>query len=195
MSDPPPLPGGPRPSTSLVTVVGWVCLVSGVLGVLVSLTQVASGAMLPDDHALRLLAPLSDELPELPPLMLWYYTNTLLIGLLSLAVSVLLVVVGRGLLRRHEWARKAFIALLLLGTLWQLASIWAMPQFLEGMLVLQGASMPEGMVLPPQFATFMHGMLAVVALFVLLFAALHAWLVWKLCTARVRAEFEPVDRG
>ena len=178
-----------------MTVVGWVCLVSGVLGLLVSLTQVASGAMLPDDHTLRLLAPLSAELPELPPLMHWYYTNTLLIGLLSLAASVLLVVMGRGLLRRREWARKGFIAVLVLGTLWQLASIWAMPQFLEGMLVLQGASMPEGLELPPEFAIFLQGILALVVLFVLLFTALHACLVWKLCTPRVRAEFEPVDPG
>ncbi len=192
---PPPVPAAEavprRPGASFVTVLAWVSLVAGGLGVMYSVVQLLTGLFVPD-FQMQMLNPTGAALPPLPPMMHWIYANTVSLALGSLLMSAALVAVARGLLHRREWARLGFIALLVLGTLWQLGMVWMVPQIIEGTLAVQMAVLPPGEL--DELGGFMESMTTmftvVAAVVVLVFTALHAWIVWKLYTAEVRAEFD-----
>lgn len=188
---PPPIPGGARPSSSFVTVLAWISIALALLGLLYGLMQTVMGLVLPADFYLRMLNPYGGEPPRLPPLMHWIYTNTLLMGVLMLVLSAIFLWVSWGVLKRREWGRKGFIAVLVLGTLWQFACIFALPQFIEGMLAVQAGALPQGQTMPPELEGFMTAAMLMGGVVAVVFAALHLWIVWKLCTPAVRAEFDP----
>ena len=189
MNQPPPLPQTARPSNSFVTVLAWISIALALLGLLYGLVQSVMGLVMPQDYYLRMLNPYGGEIPQLPPLMHWIYTNTLLMGLLMTVLSALFLWVSWGLLKRREWGRKGFIAILVLGALWQFACLLAIPQFIEGMLAIQAGAMPQGQALPPELKSFMTAAMMMGGVVALVFAGLHAWIVWKLCRPAVRAEF------
>jgi hypothetical protein len=188
---PPPIPGDARPGNNFVTVLAWISIGLALLGLLYGLVQTVMGLVLPADFYLRMLNPYGGEPPALPPLMHWLYTNTLLMGLLMLVLSAVFLWVSWGVLKRREWGRKGFIAVLILGTLWQFACIFALPQFIEGMLAIQGGALPQGQTLPPEFEGFMTAAMLMGGLVAVVFAVLHLWIIWKLCTPAVREEFSP----
>lgn len=188
---PPPIPGTERPSGSFVTVLAWISIALALLGLLYGLMQTVMGLVLPDDFYLRMLNPYGGEPPRLPPLMHWMYTNTLSMGVLMFVLSAVFLWVSWGVLKRREWGRKGFIAVLVLGTLWQFACIFALPQFIEGMLAVQAGALPQGQTMPPELEGFMTAAMLMGGAVAVVFAALHLWIVWKLCTPAVRAEFDP----
>lgn len=188
---PPPIPGNARPSSSFVTVLAWISIALALLGLLYGLMQTVMGLVLPADFYLRMLNPYGGEPPRLPPLMHWIYTNTLLMGVLMLVLSAIFLWVSWAVLKRREWGRKGFIAVLVLGTLWQFACIFALPQFIEGMLAVQAGALPQGQTMPPELEGFMTAAMLMGGAVAVVFAALHLWIVWKLCTPEVRAEFHP----
>lgn len=185
---PPALPDMRPPGNSFVTVLAWLSIAAGALGVVYGVIQLCTALFMPQLQ-MQMLNPTGAPLPPLPPLMDWYYANNFWIALATVLTSTALLAVSRGVLRRREWARRAFIALLVLGTLWQLAWVWAMPQIVEGTLAVQMATLPG-----EDAAELVDGMVnmatVITALIVLVFLALHAWIAWKLCTPTVRAEFE-----
>ena len=67
---PPPLPQPvQRPGGNFVTVMAWISVALGLLGVAYGVMQVAMGLFLPADFYLRMLNPYGGEPPALPPLM------------------------------------------------------------------------------------------------------------------------------
>lgn len=190
MNLPPPIPGSARPSGSFVTVLAWISIALALLGVVYGLVQTVMGLAMPQDYYLRMLNPYGGELPQLPPLMHWIYTHTLLMGLLMTVLSAIFLWVSWGLLKRKEWGRIGFIAVLVLGALWQFACVLVIPQFLEGMLAIQAGMLPQGQAMPAEFEAFMTAAMLMGGLVALVFAGLHGWIIWKLCAPAVRAEFD-----
>jgi hypothetical protein len=179
-----------RPSTSFVTVLAWISIAMALLGLMYGVMQAIVGLVMPPDYYLRMLNPYGGEPPQLPPLMDWIYTHTLLLGVLMAALSAVFLWVSWGVLKRREWGRKGFIAVLVLGTLWQFASLLAIPQFIEGTLAIQAGAFPQGLAMPPELETFMTAAMLMGGGVAVVFAALHVWIIWKLCTPPVRSEFE-----
>jgi len=188
---PPPLPlPTARPRTSFVTVLAWISLPVAGLGVAYGVIQLLMGLLMPADTQLRMLSPAGGALPALPPMMAWVYANTALMGGLTLLSSAAFLVASWGLLKRRESGRRGFIAVLVLGTLWQWAWVWVVPQIIQATLALQSSALNTGQDMPMQLEEGLVTLItAMVALMVLLFTGLHAWIVWKLCTTSVRAEF------
>lgn len=192
---PPPLPQrAQRPSGNFVTVMAWISVALGLLGVAYGVMQVVMGLFLPADFYLRMLNPYGGEPPALPPLMQWIYTHTLLMGLLTLVVSAVFLWVSWALLKRREWGRKGFITLLVVGTLWQFGSIGLLPQILEGTLALQAGALPPGQAMPPALESMMSAVMLMGGVVAVMFATLHVWIIWKLCTPAIRAEFDTLQR-
>ena len=189
---PPPLPRTAPPTGGFVTVLGWISLAMATLGALYGAMQIVSGLMFPGDRYLRLLSGNGEgALPSLPPLMQWIYTHTLWMGVLMVALSLLLLLVSWALLQRREWGRKLFIALLVIGTVWQFASLFALPQLVEGTLAMQAGALPQGQEMPPELQIFIRGAMWLGGAVSVVFAGIHAWLIWKLCTPPIRAQFAP----
>ena len=189
---PPPLPLAKPRSGGFVTVLAWVPLGMALLGVLYGASQIITGLMFPADRYLRLMTAAGGEPPVLPPLMHWIYTHTFWMGVLMVAMSLALLLASWGLLKRREWGRRLFIALLVLGTLWQFAALFALPQIIEGTLAMQAGMLPPGQGMPPELQAFMTVAMWLSGLAAVVFAGIHAWLIWKLCTRRVREEFVPL---
>ncbi len=186
---PPPLPSRKAPSGGFVTVLGWISLAMALLGLVYGVVQIVSGLLFPAGRYLDLVGAQGADVPQLPPLMLWMQTHTLWMGLLMAGLSLVLLLVSWAMLKRREWGRKLFIVLLVVGTLWQFASLWALPQTVEGTLAMQAGMLPQGQAMPAEFQALMTAAMWMGGVVSVVFAGIHAWLIWKLCTPKIRAEF------
>jgi uncharacterized membrane protein AbrB (regulator of aidB expression) len=97
------------------------------------------------------------------------------------------------LLKRREWGRRLFIALLVLVVVWQIVMIplqWSMMDHFQGLMMMGQEVRPEmqaKMQAQMEASSIISRLFS--AAFGLVFAALFAWLIWKLRSPRVRAEF------
>jgi hypothetical protein len=194
-SIPPPLPSAspatPSPRSGaqgFVTVLAWITLVLGGLGVAYGALQMALSGLMSSDAYLQLLTPAGSA--PLPPLMHWMLTHYFETGLFEVIASVLLGWLGWGLLKRREWARLTFIAYLALGTLMTFGGIWYLPAMMDASLSMQASLMAPGEGMPPELEGFRKLMLVFSVVVALVFTALHGGIIWKLCTAGVRVQFQ-----
>lgn len=178
----------PAPSR-LVTVLGWVTVALGLLGAIQGLVQVLMGLVVPGGSLATVFAPYGGPPPELPPLLAWYLRHDLALGVATLLVSALLGWIGLSLVRRRPWARLAFIAYVVLGTVLMFASLPLVSALMQAMFDAQFAQ--AGMSIPDDFRSFVQVYVLMVAGMFVVLALFHAWLVWKLCTHAIRAEFAP----
>ena len=180
---PPPLPT----ATGFVTVLGRISMVLAVLGVLWALVQMGFALLLPDSVVASVAAQ-----PEAPSAVIWMLEQRNALALAMLALSLLFLAVAWGLLKRQEWGRLGFIALLLLGAAANFAALLLVDPFfdsLRDMFPAQRLDSPDGRQFIAQMRfnrnmTWASGLLGAIGI-----GALHGWIVWKLCTAAVRAEF------
>jgi len=103
-----------------------------------------------------------------------------------LALCVVTLVSAIGLLKRKNWARLAFIGVMALGVLWNLAGM-VLPFFIFSSMP------PVADDTPPEFrASFdlmMNIMTAFTVVIGLAFAGLFAWIIKKLVSDEIRHEF------
>ena len=182
MSTPPPL------RSRFVTVLAWLFIGMAGFATLISVLQnlMLQWLFLP---AMRMQAmpPLPPGLPE--PMqwmfghMAWFFRAFLLVAATTLVAAI-------GLLRRHEWARRLFIALMGLAIAYQLFGLAWQWWFMGSMDAFMRA---PGM--PADMDAFMHGFMRVAQVFGTLVAlalcVLFGWIIRRLCSAPVRAEFRP----
>lgn len=183
MNTPPPLPA----TTAFVTVLGRVSIVLAVLGLLWALVQVLFVLMLPMD----LLAQVEAQ-PGMPALLAAAMQYRSALALAMLALSLGLLVVSWGLLQRREWGRLGFIAALVLGAVVNFAALLLVGPFFDSLqdLFPPGMADPgDGWQIDAQLRMTRNLVMASGLIGALAIAGVHGWLVWKLCTAQVRAEF------
>ncbi len=180
----PPLP--PAPPSTFVTVMAYLSLALGAMGVAsgglqaVMLASVAPGELMHQQFAASGIT--------LPPALLQVFDHLGLLNLLSLLFSAAFTAASWGLLKRREWGRLGFIACLVLGAVLGLATLWWMMQLMAWINTAVSADLAAT---DPVFAGMQSAMKFMLAISALLVAALHAWIIWKLCTPAVRAEFRP----
>ncbi|AKC86921.1 hypothetical protein [Pseudoxanthomonas suwonensis] len=183
MNTPPPLPV----ATGFVTVLARISLVLAALGLLWALAQTVLALLLPDAAVARMAAE-----PGVPPGLLWTLEHRHALSLAVLLLSALFLAVAWGLLKRREWARLGFIALLVAGALANFAGLALVGPFFDGLVGMFPAEYldtPDGRQFTAQMQFNRNTTFATSLLGALFFAGLHGWIVWKLCTAPVRAEF------
>jgi hypothetical protein len=110
------------------------------------------------------------------------------------ALSVATLACAIGLLRRKNWARVAFVAIMALGIIWNLSGIWLQEQMMS--------SFPKPPVHDPRMAEFDAGfetMMAIMrfamAAFAIAISALFAWIIKRLVSESARAEFGALRQG
>ena len=175
----------PPPRSSFVTVMAGLTLALAVLGVAGNTLQALLVLAFPQSADLAALLPPGTPLPAA---LAWLGRHALALSLWSALGSALMGVVSWALLRRREWARLAFIALLLLAA----AANFACIPLVDGALAMTppagggdaAAQMDEALA-PVRAA--LHAMLWIGALAI---AGLHGWIAWRLCRPEIRAEFD-----
>lgn len=109
--------------------------------------------------------------------------------LIPWVLSVLMLISAIGLLRRMEWARKTFIALLSFGVLWSAASLLFIYFAGFDAPAIPGGAANEYRETVQQFDSFRIGMQIFTTIFALLISGLFIWIIRNLTTPAVSDEF------
>lgn len=179
-----PFPAASVQRSTFVTVLAWIAIVMAGFTTFVGVLQniMVSTMMSFDDMPL----PSGPEFEQIPEFMRFLMANVRWAFLAFLMVSAATLASAIGLLRRKEWARLAFIGLLSLGIVWNIAGI-----FIQHSMLGSAAMAP--MHAPPEFRAEFERMAMMMGIFSVVFAVavsvLFGWIIKRLCSAPVRAEF------
>ena len=158
-----------------VTVLAWLFIVFAALGLLMSVAQNIMISFMP-------------SFPE-PSDANFLERNFRILFLVPLVLSLVMLGISIGLLKRREWARKSFIGFLSFSVLYLAASLLFM--WLMGMdspTVPQGAS-SDFQDTARQFESMRLTMFVVMTIFVVGFSGLFIWIIGKLMQPVVCDEF------
>jgi hypothetical protein len=166
-----------------VTVTAWVFIVLAALASVSALLQKAEiASFMPGLTVVGNVQPL----PLLTGLLMGYLPWVVGAGL---AVSLATLACAVGLLLRLEWARRSFIALLVLAIVANVAGLWLQQEMLQSLV----SNTLQGSPLPPLAANVFGGFVTaarVMAVLVTVGACLLlVWIIRRLMSPSVRQEF------
>ena len=174
------------PRASFVTVVAWIYI--GLEGL------TAFVLVLQNIFVNMLYEPIREAIARtpgkvtMPPLFAWAFDHLRLILALCLLVALIKLIAAIGLLRRRNWARLLFIGILAFSVAWSFATI-----ALQQLILSSPIMMPVPPNAPENFDEAMEGMMVgmrvVSALFAIGFAVLFGWMIKKLLSPAIMAEF------
>jgi hypothetical protein len=171
----------PVAPSAFVTVLGWLMIGGSLLGILSSLAPLAASSVMPA------------MLGDLPPEMQLPFSPLAVIRWLALA-SLLsagyTLYAAAALIGRRNWARRFFILMFALGLACNLLLLVSMGlmSWAGGLAWLDGAMVPAGVGV-------VFGMLANLLLgWTVLATLLLWWLIHRLRSPSIRAEFAPPER-
>jgi hypothetical protein len=184
----PDLPrGSEAPRSSFVTVVAWIFIVLAGFTTFISVLQnIMINTMFPLDELRTARA----SEPGMPPFFDFIFGNIRLFFLAILVVSAVTCASAIGLLLRKNWARLVFIAILALGIAWNLGGLVLQQIMIDSMMKFP---MTAGKSVPADFEAGMQGMMIAIrvfsAVFALGFSVLYGWLIKRLISPSIVAEF------
>jgi hypothetical protein len=172
----------PRRST-FINVLAWLFIVIGGFSTFVSILQnIMVRMMFHSDEANQAFRQ-AESAKEIPAFAGFIFNHMDLFFLSFLVVSASSLVSAIALLKRKNWARVVFIVLMALGIVWNIAGVVLqftmfnnMPEFAN-----RGA--------PPEFQSMMRIMQGATVIMVIAFTALFCWIIKKLVSPQIRAEF------
>lgn len=171
---------GPAQRSTFVTVLAWLLIVFAGFATFIGIMQnIMIHTIMPID---RMPAD-APGMERMPGIFRFLFSNVRLFFLSFLVLSAVALVSAIGLLKRRNWSRLLFVGLFGLGILWNIAGV-----ILQQVVI---SSMPTPAGAPPEFESAATFMLLFGVLFAAAFSALFGWLMFKLLSRRVRAEFLP----
>ncbi len=120
---------------------------------------------------------------QMPPLYKFMFAHMRGFVLGMLVMSSFVMVSAIGLLKRWNWARIAFIVFLVFGIVWNVSSV-----FLQFSLFSSMTPVPEAADLPV-FQVMQTVVPVFIAVIGLAFAVLFGWIIKRLVSDKVKAEF------
>lgn len=170
--------------STFVSILSWVFIVLSGMGTLMMLLEVTMFFLLPFDELMQ-QQPAQPGMPFGPGLVLGLMRGFMVF---MLALSLWMLASSIGLLLRKNWARISFIVLMVISVVFQLLGlVWAAVMGFAFHALPQ--SMPPGQPGADFFQTFAYVMVGVSVVFNLGLSALFIWIIYKLRSAPVRAEF------
>ena len=173
-----------RKQSTFVTVVAWIFIALSGFGTAISILQnilVQTVFRSPEVSQAVQTPP-----PGTPPFAAfmtahfqWFFLAFLLVSAFMLASSI-------GLLKRRNWARLSFIGLLSLAILWQIGGLALQFSMISSMRQQFSAAAVQG---GPDMAPFFIGIAVVSVLFAVGFSVLFGWIIKRLLSPAVVAEF------
>jgi hypothetical protein len=166
-----------------VSVTAWVFIVFAAAFSMLALIQGAATASLLPGLALRFDAkPLQGLAGLLAAHMPWVAGVTLALSAATLAAAI-------GLLLRLEWARRTFIALVVLAIVANVAGVWLQQELLQGLIDHTLSRSPLPREAAGVFGGFATAARAAAVALSLATCALLGWIIQRLSTQSVRQEF------
>jgi|GEM_PF-511767 len=178
----------PAPRSTFVTVVALVFLVFSGMGVLVGVLQnVMINVLFPADFFEQ--AAMMQPEPGMPPFLPWVFGNFKLFFALALLLSLAHFVAALGLFKRWVWARWLFIGLMAFGIVSSVGGMVLQAWMMSGMYEQFATMHDTAQGRMPDMRPFFIGIGVFSALLSLGFCALYAWIIKRLLSAAVAAEF------
>ena len=180
----------PVARSSFVNVLGWIFVCLTVIAMPIGTLQNVMFPWLfsPDMHQPWATQPLP---PDMPATMGWAFTHLIWFFRGFLLLSALALVAAIGLLLRREWARRLFIALMVVGIACALLGLVAQWRLLGA--VQHTVSLRTGVY--PQFAHGVRGFMVAIQVTSTIIAVgvsvLFGWIIKRLLSAGIRQEFRP----
>lgn len=178
----------PAPSsTGFVTVLGRISTLLAAAGLAAALAMAGLAMAIGDPTVAGLVSA-----TPLPPMVSWALEQRRLLALLGLLLSLLFLAASWGVLRRQEWARRAFIAFLAITAVLNFATLPLVGQLFDmvrDMFPQDMLGSADGQEFLAKLQTSRLVSVVSAVLTAVAFALLHAWVAWKLCVDEVRAEF------
>lgn len=171
--------------STFVTVLAWVFIVLGSFATVIAVLQNALYYVVFPREQMQGLADAGPGAEHVPPFAKFMFANFELFLALFLLLAVVTVVTAVGLLTRKNWARLTFIGLMVFGILWNLGGFVLQQVFVPTMVPLSDAP-PE---IAQQFQAMQTGVQAAMLVFAFGFSALFGWIIWRLRSRRIVAEF------
>jgi hypothetical protein len=172
--------------SAFVTVTAKVSIAIGIVATLYAAMQVIAALVLlgqvDTDAVLGFLATQSVPAP-----VLWVLTHLTMIAVVFLAVCLLFLAVSVGLLRRRAWGWWGFVLFMVVGAALNFAGIGVIDGTFAWIQALPRQPGLEQM--QKELAALRLLTLATLWVSALVFAVLHALVVWQLWRPAVRAEF------
>jgi hypothetical protein len=174
----------PPVRSNFVTVLAWIFIAFAGFATFIALLQnVMINLMLPlDDIHMRA----SMDAAKMPAFFAFAIDHLRWFFLIFLLVSATTLVAAIGLLRRWNWARLVFVAILGLGIVWNIGGI-ALQQVMMSSMPMPPPNAPKDIA---------HGfdvMAKIIVIFSALmgigFSVLYGWLIQKLFSPAIRSEF------
>jgi uncharacterized membrane protein YhdT len=175
-----------RTSSAFVTVLAWVGLLVSGFSTLIGGLQAVVMRTLPHGGAFADAAADSAVAARFPAPAVLALRHLTLAFVLGWALSAYALVASFGLLRRRNWARLSYVALLALGICWNLGALVVQQRLYESMAIPAGRG-PDAAQLAAVFR-MMHLLMTTLTLAM---TAVFIWLVAKLLSNPVRREFAP----
>ena len=185
MQELPPDSGMTR--SSFVTVIAWIFIVIAGFMTFISLLQnILINTLFPFDK----LQSAKASAPPMPPIFDFAFDHFRFFFLVFFLFSAAKLVSAIGLLRRWNWARLMFVGILGLGVAWIFGGLVLQQFMMDSMM---NFPIDAAQSAPPDFEAQMKGMMIAMrvfsAVFGLGFAVLYAWIIKRLLSPDVAAEF------
>lgn len=171
------------PQSAFVTALAWTSIIVSALSVFVGFFQlVLVNVLFSEDLMQQLRADAPDDpfvqtLATWIPLLPWVFGLFFVVSAMSLVASI-------GLLKRREWGRRLFIALLVLGILWNVATFFGQQALMSAM-----PAVPQDAGAPP-IEDFLGVFRIVSGTMVIALTVLLGWLAKRLMSRGIVAEFK-----
>jgi energy-converting hydrogenase Eha subunit C len=177
-------PVGPVPRSTFITVLGWVGIaIAGGYGLTLILQFAVMQFFLGSG---RVPTPDPDEFAAISPMIGWFVRNFRLYLISMIAICMGGVVASIGLLRRRPWGRVTTIAMMVIGIVWSIVSVVIAEMAVPN--VPPDPNVPGGVA--TMFALATWGARIASALLALVSVLVFGWLIHKLRTPAIRAEFQ-----
>lgn len=175
-----------RPRSGFVTTLAWISIVlSGFSTFMAVLQGVMFLVVFPSGEMRSMIYDL-EAYPGFPPVIEFVLANAGIFFGLSLVFSCLTLVSSVGLLNRRNWARLTFIWILVLGVVGSIGGLFLQFHMFASIPAITQAA-PEG--LGDQIVLMVQVMKAAVVVFVVVSGAMSAWIITRLSSREVKAEF------
>lgn len=183
------------PRSTFVTVVAWIFIALSGLTTFVGALQNLMIRSTPFDQFDSVLQ--DSTAAQLPAPARFMFSHFRLFFLAAFLLSLLMLVSSVGLLRRRNWARLTFMGLLVLGIVYTIGGLFVQQSFLSSFDTSFSASAAQdsaSRATTQQFQSMFTAMRVFTIVFSLGIAGLFGWIVVRLASSKIRAEFVPLVR-
>ena len=169
--------------STFVTVLAWIFIVFAGFSSFIGILQNIMLYMVFPREAMSQHASNSQFPEEIPAIFKFMMLNVEWFFLLVLVLSIVTFISAIALLKRKNWARIVFIILMFLGIAWNVGGLVFQFLFMKNMTDIAGTPPP------PEFQTMETVMIVASTIMVIAFVALFGWVIKKLLSDPIKAEF------